>query len=117
MALLRRNPAIVTDVRVRSVEQAWARGEMVCLNRTILLTFTLDQRTGALLSAHYRVQSEFDKDIIFPVRYDAWQDDAACACRAARSGHACWHRGAVLLKARRLAHQSLASLPHAGRRE
>lgn len=102
MVVQRQNAAYVARLRALSVAQAAARGSQYCAERTQLVRVTVDEGTGALLFAQYRVWSGSEPGKDYPLYFDAWLDDAFCPCKFGVAGHACWHRGAVLLAAQEL---------------
>lgn len=95
----------MTDARSRSIELAEARGETPCSWAARTLGWTLDERTGALVSLALAIHSAHDAATVYAVGYDARRDDATCDCPAARHGHlhGCWHRGLAIIKGRSVA--------------
>lgn len=86
----------VTDVRPTS--EAYARALKNCFAYVEQVGFARDER-GLLLFVEYRV---WDAGSSYALRYSAAYDDAPCPCRRGLAHHACWHRGAALIKARDL---------------
>lgn len=105
--------AKTTDARARSLELAEAHGHTSCSHAAKTLGWTLDERTGALVSLVLEISSA-TSDAVYAVGYNAYDDDATCDCPAARYGrHGCWHRGLAILCGRDVAR----CYAPAGRRE
>lgn len=103
MFMLPQNPAIVTDPRERCL--VLARARMDSLIKATLMAWTLEPHAQTLLTADYSVESATNPQHPYRLRYDARRDDAACDCHAGLARFPCWHRGAVLIKARQLARE------------
>lgn len=94
--------AKTTDARARSLELAEAHGHTSCSHAAKTLGWTLDERTGALVSLVLEISSA-TSDAVYAVGYLAGSDDASCDCPAGAHHRPCWHRGLAILKGRSVA--------------
>lgn len=103
----------VTDAKTRSLELAQAHGQTSCSHAAMTLGWTLDERSGELVSLAVAIRSATQEERVYAVGYRAAADDAECECPAAAHHHACWHRGLAILAGRAVAR----CYTPAGRRE
>lgn len=100
--LLRRNPEIVTDIRARNLEMAWAHRVTERTWRAKTVAWERDPQTGQVVRIIESVTGMTAPTRPYTVVYDIASDTAHCSCDAGRAAYACWHAGVVLLKRREL---------------
>lgn len=90
-----------TDTQARSIELAKVKGHTVCSHAARIIGWTLDETTGALASAAWRISSAHS-DAQYTVTYVAG-GEVQCECQAAQHARSCWHAGLAQLMAAEIA--------------